>query len=336
MAGTSPARERLWALVSGATPDRPPVSFWRHFYDQENDPRTLADAMIGFHKEFDWDWIKLNPRASYHLEGWGYMYEASTSPFQKPRAKHYPIAAAADWERIEPLDPNHGVLAEHLQAIRLVRAGVGNDPLLMTVFTPLSIAGDLVPDDAILERHLREAPEKVRPALEAITQTFERFAAEALNAGADGLFLATTQWASRAKLNEEEYDVWGRPFDLRILNAVREAPFNLLHVCESDSFIFELGDYPVAMFNWAFAESSNPDLLEGYERLQKPVIGGVERKYDLIEARPGELHDKISTIRQRMAGKPWGCGPDCAISAQSKKENLLAVRAALEGERRES
>jgi uroporphyrinogen decarboxylase len=325
----SSGRERLANLVAGHLPDRPPVSFWRHFYTEENDPHSLAEAMLRFQREFDWDWIKLNPRASYHLEDWGYHYEPSRDALTKPTPTHYPVAAVQDWARIEPLDPNAGVLAEHLKALRAVVAGAGGIPVLMTVFTPLSIAGDLVADDRVLLEHLRTAPRAVETALEAITQTFERFADEILHAGADGLFFATTQWASRKLLTPEEYHRWGRPYDLRVLSRAGNASFNLLHVCHEQALLAELSDYPVAFFNWGFADPGNPDLESGHKLVGKPVVGGVTRKEDLLTSNAEDLYAKVRELTQRLAGTPWVCGPDCSIYPQSRVENLRAVRQAL-------
>ena len=323
-------RERLLAVASGAPADRPPVSFWRHFYAEENEPRALALALLGFHREFGWDWIKLNPRASYHLEDWGYRFEPSTDPHAKPVPKFYPVATAADWARIEPRDPGAGVLGEHLQAIRHVVEGAGGDPVLMTVFTPLSVAGDLVADDQLLLKHMHEAPEAVASALEAITETFERFAAEVLNAGADGLFFATTQWGSHALLTDAQYEKWGRPYDLRVLAAARNARINLLHVCDRKNMLAELADYPVQLLNWGFTDEGNLDLEEGMARFDRGIIGGVSRKADLLTSSAEEVFAKVTDLRASLAGRPWGCGPDCSIDPHSKPENLRAVKAALD------
>lgn len=325
----SAGRDRLTALVRSEVSDRIPIAFWRHFYDDENDPVSLSDAMVRFQREYGWDWIKLNPRACYHLEDWGYLYEPSTDVMRKPVPKYFPVQSPEDWRKIEPRDPNAGVLAEHLEAVRLTVAGARGVPVLMTVFTPLSVAGDLVPDDGLLVQHLREHPDLVEPALEAITQTFESYVTELLNAGADGLFFATTQWASRRLLRWEEYQRWGTPYDLRILGAVAEAPFNLLHVCNADAYLAELRDYPVHLFNWGFADDGNPGLAEGQKILNRPVIGGVARQSDLRDGTPATITDTLARVREEMGTRPWGCGPDCSIHADSRPENLRAVVSAL-------
>jgi uroporphyrinogen decarboxylase len=328
MKPASAGRELFAALAGGQIPDRPPVSFWRHFYTEENDPATLSEALLGFHREFGWDWIKVNARASYPLEDWGFEFSRSTHPHAKPVKKRFPVQAADDWRRITPRPATSGALGEHLSAVANVVRRAQGDPVLMTVFSPLSIAGDLVPDDETLLRHLQECPHLVASALEAITQTQESFVDEVLGAGADGVFFATTQWASRTHLEAEAYDRWGRPYDLRVLARARTASFNVLHVCHRQSLLLELSDYPVAMINWGFADEGNPDLASGYRATRKPVIGGVSKDVDL-RSDPDTLYRHVQRTASRLQGVPWGCGPDCSIHPDTSSENLRAIRAAL-------
>src|SRR6476661_6305009 len=59
-------RDRVMATVAGDPVDRPPMSFWGHFYDREQSAKDLAAATLAFRARYDWDFVKLNPRASYH------------------------------------------------------------------------------------------------------------------------------------------------------------------------------------------------------------------------------------------------------------------------------
>jgi uroporphyrinogen decarboxylase len=271
----------------------------------------------------------VNPRASYHLEDWGFLYEPSTHPLQKPAKKHFPVQTVQDWERITLRSATQGALGEQLDLVARVAKGAQGDPVLMTVFSPLSIAGDLVPDDQVILRHLQEHPQRVAGALAAITETFERFVAELLNAGADGVFFATTQWATRTRLSAGSYEAWGRPYDLRVLRAAQAAPFNLLHVCEAESLVTELSDYPAPLLNWGFEDAGNPDLASLQRATGKAVIGGVTRQKDLLESTPEQIFNQVTAVYSRMTDLPWGLGPDCAIDPRTPDEHLRAARHAL-------
>ena len=70
-------RERLQHVLNGQEPDRFAASFWRHFYHKEHFAEGTAEAMLDFQKRFDWDFMKINPRADYHIEGWGFRQKYS-------------------------------------------------------------------------------------------------------------------------------------------------------------------------------------------------------------------------------------------------------------------
>lgn len=57
-------RERVEAALKGEPVDRVPVSAWRHFVPEEISAERLAAVSLAHFREFDWDWLKLNPRAT--------------------------------------------------------------------------------------------------------------------------------------------------------------------------------------------------------------------------------------------------------------------------------
>ena len=50
-------------LLERAPVDRVPVAAWRHFIPGERSVDALAAASLKHFEDFDWDWLKLNPRA---------------------------------------------------------------------------------------------------------------------------------------------------------------------------------------------------------------------------------------------------------------------------------
>ena len=172
MAETLNHTERLQALVEGVTPDRPPISMWRHFYIEENQPDTFAEVMIGWQKEFDWDFLKINPKASFHFEPWGVEMTYSPDGVEKPKRTVCPIRTIEDWKAIKPLSVRHPEFDAQLRAITKIRKALPEPfRIVMTLFNPISIAGDLVADDQLLVDHLRQSPETVESALHAIAET---------------------------------------------------------------------------------------------------------------------------------------------------------------------
>src|SRR5437588_3286205 len=145
-------RERVKATVAGQPVDRPAWSLWRHFFETEDTAEGLARSMLAFQQRFQFDFMKVNPRAAYHVEDWGVKLRFSGEPHVGPTVEDYPVKSIADWSKIQLLPPDKGVLGEHLRALRLIRDGLkGEVPFIMTVFTPLSLAGRLVKSEQTLK-----------------------------------------------------------------------------------------------------------------------------------------------------------------------------------------
>src|SRR5687767_8456639 len=66
--------ERVYAALQGEEVDRVPVSAWWHDFAREWSAEDLAETTLGQYRQYDWDFIKVNPRASYFGEAFGAKY----------------------------------------------------------------------------------------------------------------------------------------------------------------------------------------------------------------------------------------------------------------------
>ena len=326
------AKDRIDALLTGKQPDRTPVATWRHFYHMEFSPELFVSATVGFQRKFNWDFVKINPRASYHVEGWGAQYVPPKNPLDKPQRLSFPVGLPSDWEKIEELPLGSGILAAELLTVSKISKKLGKSVYkFMTIFSPLSIAGDLVGTEAQLVRDMQESPLLVQEALEEVTKTFVRFSVDCLNAGADGIFFATTEWASKNILTEEDYRKFGRPYDLEVIEAVRGVGGKvILHVCEPNNMLAHFVDYPVDMVNWAVSDRSNATLSEGYNLFKKPVIGGLDHTSSLMLGRKEALVGSVRPVLALLKNLPAVLGPECALPPAMPEENLMALRQLVE------
>ncbi|MEO6461765.1 MAG: uroporphyrinogen decarboxylase family protein, partial [Candidatus Eisenbacteria bacterium] len=242
----------MFASLAGDPLDRPPMSFWGHVYDRESSAQDLADSTLEQRERHDWDFVKLNPRGSYHGEPWGLSFQYPGGRAGKPQRTSFPLRTLDDARRLRPVAGDAGALGEQLEAIRLVRAGLPDDVLLVeTVFSPLAIVTDLSENTAAVERAIADEPDAVKAALEAVTQTFEDFVPRALTAGADGIYFATVEWASAERpWTPEQYRAFAGPYDDRVLARAQGAAFNVLHVCRPRNFLPALAGSPVAAVSW--------------------------------------------------------------------------------------
>jgi uroporphyrinogen decarboxylase len=323
--------ERVRAALRGEDVDRVPVSMWRHFFSKETSAESLAEAMLGFQDRFDWDFMKVNARASYHVEDWGVRTKYHGDA--EPEVTERPVKNPNDWQKLKVLDNNKGVLKEHLTSLELIARGLkGKLPFIMTVFTPVSIASRMVGSEEEFSRHLREHTEKVNQALEVITETFINFSRACLERGASGLFYATTHWATTDRLSEEEYLRYARPYDLKLLTALPPDEFHVLHVCQQNNLLRSVKDYPVHAFNWDARGAGNPSLAEGkriIDRPEVPVIGGIAHDKNLVESTPAQLAAEVKGMRVALGKKGWMVGPGCTFPPETPEANLQAIRDAV-------
>jgi len=325
------SRERVWAALRGEPVDRPPVAFWGHFYHRESSAVDLVEATMEFQSEYGWDWVKLNPRKQYHVEDWGVRYRYSGRADEKPVLESWPVHQAADWAAIVERPHDRGALGEQIEAVRLMRRALPADvPLIQTVFTPLAVLGEMVEEPGELKLHMRQQPNAVRGALEQVTATYERYVAAVLEAGADGIYFATVDWASKSLVSAEEYREWSRPWDLRILAVAKRAPFNVLHVCKRRNLLLEFADYPVHAFSYDASDPTNPPIEQALATLPGTFIGGLSHE-DALQQPSAER--VLAEYRSRLAttkGRRWMVGPGCSIPPATPAANLKAVRAAVD------
>jgi len=321
-------KQRIDAVLRNQPVDRPPVSLWRHFFECEQTAEDLAGAMLSFHKKYDWDWMKINPRASYGVEDWGLKVHYGGGPADKPEVTEFPVTSASDWAKLRPLSPTEGALDEQIEALERICEALGGETYaIQTIFNPLSYAADLVPSDRDIFDIMQRDPKALHGALEVIAETFANFARECIKEGASGIFFATTNWASRDMLNEEQWEEWGRPYDLKVLEAAQGAPFNVLHVCKNNNLLYCLADYPVHAINWAVGSPGNPSLRDVQLNSDKAVIGGFQNE-TLQKGNPAHVTMEARLAREQTGGRRWMLGPACSIPIDCPEENIRAARAA--------
>jgi uroporphyrinogen decarboxylase len=325
-------KERLERLLSDLDIDRPAISAWRHFYDNELTAEDLADMMLGFQQKFDWDFMKINPRACYHVEDWGVSFNYSGVADEKSEGNWRPVQEYAavktedDWLKIKPLEPEVGCFGEQLKAVDLIKKGLdGKLDFVQTVFSPLSIAADLTKSENIFKEFM-ESGINLEPALESITFTLEKYVARLLQIGVSGIFFATTQWATRDNISEEQYLQYGKPYDLRVLKTAGKAKFNILHVCKQFNMLTLFKDYPVDIINWSKHEPGNMDFSQADKIFSQVFLGGMDHIQTLVEGSPRDVITQLEDALADAGDHPLIIGPGCSLKPGTPYENLQVMR----------
>ena len=310
-------RERVMAAVKGEAVDRAPVSFFGHNHEAERSSDGVVALLLKQNRKFGWDFLKVQLRPSYYGEAWGCKYR--WDPERGPVVEDYVVKSADGFAKLKKLEPPKGVLGEQIKVARLLGEALkGSVPYVQSIFSPLTVAGQLAgalprtPSEAdAIKRFMKENP-------------------EALHHGLSGIFITTTVW-SRDVITEEEYEIFGRPYDLPIYEAAIDegATFNILHLCRENIMLDFLSDYPVQVISYDASSPRNPGLAEALSRTNKAIWGGTDHKHTLLNGPVDAIVAEVQAALEQTGGRRFFLGPGCAISSQLPDVHLLAAKEAL-------
>lgn len=316
--------ERVQAALGGDEIDRVPVSAWWHDFAREWSPQGLAAATLEAYRLYGWDFIKLNPRATYYAEALGARYERH--PDRQPDLVRAALTSTADLGRVAPTDVSDGPYGEQLDALRiLVKELAGEAPVIQTVFSPLAVISRAAGSTRFVKGAMSDAPAALVAALEAVTETLRAYVRACLDAGASGIFFATVEWGSADLIAPEEYDRFARPFDLQVLEAACAAPFNVFHVCRNNNHLLRLLDYPVSAFHWDVHGAGNPSLAAVAARTQRALMGGVSHQRTMPSGSPAEVVNEARRAIIDSGGRRFLLAPGCSIDPNTPQTNLRAL-----------
>ncbi len=319
-------RDRAYAALEGQPVDQVPLSLWRHFHKQDQTPAGLAAATLAFYEKYNFDLIKLTPSGLYAVEDWGGKVVLSEDDNKPPFLKKPVIRKPEDWNHLTTLNINEGSYGRELEAIKLIAAQLGKEdaPVLMTIFSPLTIAYKLAGD--VLLDHLRDFPGEVHIGLATIAETTARFAGAAIKAGADGIFFAG-QLSRADMLTEEMCQDFVVCYDLIALERVQAQPAPLVLHLHGENIYFETANqYPAHAVSWHTHETA-PSLAEALTLTDKTLMTGLDRNL-LEDGSPEEIIAQAQETIETTGGQRLILAPACVIPTNTPPENLEGVSAA--------
>lgn len=303
--------ENVKAAISGNKVSQIPYSFWTHFPEIDQNPKQLAEKTYEFCCNLDVDFIKNMPNGLFCVEDWG--IKANFENVAKggvAEVDRYAIEEPDDWLNLTELDVTKGAYGRELESVEyLLEKLDGKIPLLVTVFTPLTIAKKLAGPK--LKSHLYEYPQLLRVGLDVITRTTIKFARAAIKKGCAGLFFAN-QMANHNELSRDLYLEWGTPYDLQVLNLTNEISwFNIIHF-HGDKQMYDLFDkYPTQFINWHIGESS-PYLEEYLEMNSQSIAGGLQR-FHIRNKDLDLIKQEVKNIINLTEGRRLLLTPGCVL-----------------------
>jgi uroporphyrinogen decarboxylase len=321
--------ERVQGALKRQPTDRPPYAFWRHFPDVDRNAAALAQSTLRFHERYQSDFLKVTPTGGYAVEDWGCVEGDEVLPDGHRACVRHAVNTHDDWQKIRPVKMESTAWASHLETIiRCVVDRRADCSTLPTVFSPLSLARKLSGDR--LAYDLKENPQAVTDALEAITETILAFAEACFREGAEGFFYSI-QAASTTFHTEEEYRRFGEPYDRRILEAVQaKSKLTIVHGHGERLMFDRLASLPAHAWNWD-DRRAGPSLRDGLARVPGAVIGGLDQWGPLKD---GSVEDTQAEVRDAIAqvdGRGLILGAGCVLPVGTSDATLVAIAKSLGG-----
>jgi uroporphyrinogen decarboxylase len=323
-------RERVEAAIGMGVADRPPVGAWGHTYREEWSPQALASITVERTRQFGWDFVKFQPRASSFAEAFGSVYKPAGHPFKGPVLVSPAVPDLESWSKVKLVNPK--ALDDQVDSIEMVARELGRDvPVIQTVFSPVTVGGYLVgKSSARVRRELRQHPELVRPALDRIAEALVDFSRRSVEAGAAGIFYAISGYASNDAMREAAYRETLLPYDVAILQQLPdEAWFNAVHLCGSNLNFGLARDLPAQVVSWSIHNQGNPSLAEGRTISGRAVMGGLGQRASLLYGPPPEVEAEARRAVAETGGRGLLLAPGCSVPPRARDINLAAMVSAL-------
>jgi uroporphyrinogen decarboxylase len=238
------------------------------------------------------------------------------------------VSDVGDWEALEPLDVNSGEFGRQVRAVELI-SGYAQDkvPTMATLFDSAMVADKLC--DSGLMTYISQQPVIMEGVLELITRVMIDFGRACLEAGADGLFIAS-QHSTISTGSDDVYRRFILPYDLKMVSQLRgKARFIVMHLHspeEGDEIRFErIAGFPgVDAINWD-DQNSKPSLKEGKQISRKTVLGGMDHSGVLRNGRPDMVKEQVLGAVRHAGLRSLIVAPGCVITTDTPAENIHAA-----------
>lgn len=334
-------KERVMAVIDGEFADRPPVSAWRHFTEKEHSGvETFVESMLDWHKTYDWDYIKLQPRASYYEEAWGGQFDFDSYEGVLPKCIKGPISCADDLEKITVLPGDQGLFAEQIEAVKAVKDRVTDGaPIFQTMMCPTSILQKLCAVNPIgryraasrqdlMITLMHEKPELVHRTLKNITCTMADYSRRLIDDGLFGVFYGATGLSRSTYLTKDEWEEFVKPYDLEMMDVLKPCKI-MIHACGVEVNPEYFAQYPIDILHWPESATGNPALDTAPQWLDRsitPMGGCDERLFGQHKAE--EIAAATRNTLKRMKNIPFMLAPDCSLALNTYDDELRAFIAA--------
>lgn len=172
---------------------------------------------------------------------------------------------------------------------------------------------------------LRWNSEKMLLAMERIAEALCQLATAYIKAGLDSVYYASLG-GETCFFTDEEFERWIKPFDIRIMQAVKDAGgYCFLHICKDGLNMERYRAYgPYAdVINWGVFEAPL-DLEKGRELFGgKTIMGGLPNRHGvLVDGSREAVEEEVKRIIREFGRKGLILGADCTLATEQDMEKV--------------
>lgn len=347
--------ERVMAAIHCRVPDRVPWTLWGHFpalrflegfnWEKANrDGEELARAHIALLKKLDFtmDLLKITPFFKFMAYQWGSKFRFTNNE-ESVETVDVAVKKTKDWKELWVLDPRKE-LKENLRTVSILARAQevgGSVPFIYTIPSPFVQALHHVSTPDRVFSDLKSQPGALKEGLETIAQTCIDFGKACIDEGATGIFYAVGSGGKTwANMNRKQLEDFVVQYDNEVLNALRNAPIKLLHVCgdklenpQINGGLMEQGwfqRYPVDAINWwdkGFTPSSVAKEIYGGKFC---IVAGIDQRHTMRYGTTEQVENEVRTTIEKVAGKGGLIvGPGCTLLQDTPLANFNAVARAV-------
>ncbi|ENY96985.1 hypothetical protein HMPREF1093_01996 [Hungatella hathewayi 12489931] len=319
-------RERVIRAVRGEETDGIPSCFSMHFSPEYANGESAVDAHIQFLKQTDTDILKIMNENLVTCD--------------------HELITRQDYESFQKISAEQPFMKRQLDLVKRILEEA--DGQCFTIGTLHSVGTSAMyhpfkslgygydQSRKIFDAWLNEAPEKVLESMKRITDGLCELAVKYIEAGLDGVFVASLGAERRFGLTREQFIEWVAPFDQMIMKTVKDAGgYCFLHVCNRDVNLDYYRDYDENLYdvvNWGTFEVPC-SIREGREIFhQKTVMGGLANRQGVLAAGSEEaLINTVHSIVESYGRKGLILGADCTVATE---QDLSRIKLAVETARK--
>lgn len=301
-------KERVIAAIEGKEVDCVPCGFSLHFPKDIKSTDEMVQEHLRFFESTDVDIAKIMNENLVRAE--------------------FPISTGADLKKIAKISMKAEYMKEQIEISKKILKKCPKD--LFTVGTLHGIcASSIHPlEGQGMEYHIarkfildawRKSPDEMAMYFENITNAMCDLAKAYLEVGVDGIYYAALGGETDL-LTDDEFEEWFRPYDLRILNTIKEyGGYTFLHICKDHLNMQRYKDYvPLSdVINWGVYEA--PFSLEDGRKLFTgcTVMGGLPNRSGVMtEGTDKELIGETKKIIQSFGNHKFILGADCTLPTE--------------------